>query len=113
MRAISKTAAPKKDLRTRQHLMERSFARGKRYGYDRSRWRGLWKNQVQEYMTAAIQNIEALIRYAKGPGKAVMAAPIIDRGLLPCLDLFRKLESVLLIGKCILEGDGSLNLKFQ
>ena len=73
MRAVCKTSASKRDIKIRQHLMERSFARGKRYGYDRSRWRGLWRNQIQEYMTAAIQNIEALIRYAKRPVKAVMA----------------------------------------
>lgn len=73
MRAKAQSAAAKSDIRTRQHVMERSFARGKRYGYDRSRWRALWRNQVQEYITAAIQNIEALIRYAKGPVKKVMA----------------------------------------
>jgi hypothetical protein len=61
MRAISETAVSKRDIKTIQHLMERSFARGKRYRYDRSRWRGLWSNQVQEYMTAAIQNVEALV----------------------------------------------------
>ena len=99
MRANARSATAKRDIRTRQHLMERSFARGKRYGYDRSRWRGLWRNQVQEYMTAAIQNIEALIRYAKGPCKAAMAGPHTDRGLSACLDLFAKLKSVLLIEK--------------
>ncbi len=35
MRGISATASAKRDIKTRQHLMERSFARGKRYGYDR------------------------------------------------------------------------------
>lgn len=75
MRAISKTSAAKRDLKMRQHLMERSFARGKRYGYDQSRWRGLWRNQIQEYMTAAIQNIQVLLSFAKRPiGKAVAVA---------------------------------------
>jgi hypothetical protein len=68
-----------------------------RTGYDRSRWRGLWRNQVQEYMTAAIQNIEAIIRYAKGPGKAVMAVSLIGNGISVCPDLFGKLSSILLI----------------
>jgi hypothetical protein len=31
----------KKDIKTRQHLMERSFARGTRYGYQRARWRAI------------------------------------------------------------------------
>ncbi len=108
MRANARSATAKKDIRTRQHLMERSFARGKRYGYDRSRWRGLWRNQVQEYMTAAIQNIEALIRYAKGPGKAV----IMDRGLYASLEPFGKLKSVLLMTKIYTGKKWQLNLAF-
>ena len=50
----------KKDIKTRQHLMERSFARGTRYGYQRARWRRLWRVEIQEYLTAAIQNIMIL-----------------------------------------------------
>ena len=41
--------------------MERSFARACRYGFKRSRWRRLWRNQIQEYLTAAIQNIMVLL----------------------------------------------------
>ncbi len=41
--------------------MERSFARGTRYGYKRARWRGLWRVQIQEYLTASIQNIMVLL----------------------------------------------------
>ena len=80
MRALSKSAAAKRDIRTRQHLMERSFARAKRYGYDRARWRGNWKVEIQEYLTAAIQNIEVLIRYGKRPMKcAAMALEIKNK----------------------------------
>lgn len=69
MRARSRTPRAKRDIRIRQHLMERSFARGARYGFDRARWRGLWRVQIQEYLTAAIQNIQVLIRYGKDPRK--------------------------------------------
>jgi transposase len=51
----------KKDIRTRQHFMERSFARATRYGYQRARWRRLWRVQIQEYLTSTIQNIKVLI----------------------------------------------------
>jgi hypothetical protein len=106
MREIARSEAAKRDIRTRQHLMERSFARGKRYGYDQSRWRGLWRNQIQEYVTAAIQNIEVLIRYAKGPGKAVKAGSIVvSRALAACLSQVKKLKSALLI-KGYVYGDG-------
>lgn len=50
----------KKDLKTRQHLMERSFARGTRYGIKRARWRGLWRVEIQEYLMAAVQNLLVL-----------------------------------------------------
>lgn len=61
MRRESRSAKAKYDIKTRQHLMERSFARAKRYGYDRARWRGLWKLRIQEYLTCAIQNIQILV----------------------------------------------------
>ena len=47
----------------RQHLMERSYARGTWYGFDRARWRGLWRVQIQEYLVSAVQNIQVLLRY--------------------------------------------------
>ena len=67
MMIIATTDEAKKDLKTRQHLMERSFARSTRFRFDRARWRGLWKVAIQEYLICAIQNIQTLIRYG---GKA-------------------------------------------
>ena len=57
----------KRDIRTRQHLMERSFARGKRYGFDRSRWRGLWRMEIQELITCIVQNIQVLVNKTHRP----------------------------------------------
>jgi len=54
--------------------MERSFARSVPYGFKRARWRRLWRVQIQEYLTAAIQNITVLVRYVKEPGKAIASA---------------------------------------
>ena len=56
--------------------MERSFARAKRYGYDRARWRGLWRVRIQEYLTAAIQNIQILLKYGTDPRIAVGVAQV-------------------------------------
>ena len=50
-----------KDIKIRQHLMERSFANAERYGFKQARWRRLWRVRIQEYLTAAIQNIKTLI----------------------------------------------------
>jgi len=61
----------KKDISTRQHLMERSFAQATRYGFKRARWRRLWRVQIQEYLTAAIQNIKILLKDVKEPARAL------------------------------------------
>jgi len=63
MREASRSAKAKRDIKMRQHLMERSFARGTWYGFDRARWRGLWRMQIQEYLISAVQNIQVLLRY--------------------------------------------------
>jgi len=90
----------KKDIKTRQHLMERSFARGTRYGYQRARWRGLWRVQIQEYLTAAIQNIMILVKDVKEPDAALqmrVAAKAVEQAsrAKSCglLNLFKPLAS--------------------
>jgi transposase len=74
MRERAQSCGSTKDLRTRQHLMERSFARAVRFGFKRARWRRLWRVRIQEYLTAAIQNIMILIRDIKEPGTAISLA---------------------------------------
>ena len=74
MRDRAQSFRSKRDLRTRQHLMERSFARAVRYGFKRARWRRLWRVQIQEYLTAAIQNIMILVREVKEPRRAIPLA---------------------------------------
>jgi hypothetical protein len=71
MRKQASSAESKKDIKTRQHLMERSFARATRYGYKRARWRRLWRVEIQEYLTASIQNIMVIIGNVKEQDPAV------------------------------------------
>ena len=92
MRAMAGSAESKRDITTRHHLMERTFARAKRYGYKRTRWRRLWRVQIQEYITAAIQNIDVLIKYGRDTRKApAVAMDIGQRNLSAwgarCLEL--------------------------
>jgi transposase len=54
-----------RDIRKRQHLMERSFARSTRYGFKRARWRRQWRVKIQELLTASLQNIMIYIRNVK------------------------------------------------
>lgn len=71
MRERSRSPEAKKDIRTRQHLMERSFARATRFNFDQARWRGLWNMQIQELLVCAVQNIEVLTRQANKPKKTI------------------------------------------
>lgn len=81
MRAISRSSQARRDQRIRQHLMERSFARSTRYGFDRARWRGLWRVRIQEYLVCTIQNIQVLLKYGRDPKKRLaMAARQIEKG---------------------------------
>ena len=59
--------------------MERSFARAVRYGFKRAKWRGLWRVRIQEYITAAIQEIQILIKHGAAPKNAVSVARKQDR----------------------------------
>jgi transposase len=52
----------KRDIKTRQHLSERSFGQSTRYGYKTARWRRLWRMQIQDFLIAAIQNIMVLVK---------------------------------------------------
>ena len=80
MLALTETREAKRDLKTRQQLMERSFARSARFGFDRARWRGLWKGAIQEYLVSAVQNIQTLTRHAINPTKGVRTAPFTTLG---------------------------------
>jgi hypothetical protein len=52
-----------KDLKRRQHLMERSYAYGKRFGYKRARWRALWRVSIQQLLVATVQNLKKLSQH--------------------------------------------------
>ena len=56
----------KRDIKTRQHLSERSFGRSTRYGFKRARWRRLWRVEIQDFLIAATQNITVLITHSQG-----------------------------------------------
>jgi len=83
MRGASRSAKAKRDIQARQHLMERSYARGTWYGFDRARWRRLWRVEIQEYLIAAIQNIEVLVRYGEEPKKCLSVVVNQVKGPIP------------------------------
>lgn len=61
-RQQSHSAAGRRDRQRRQYLLEGSFAdAANNHGFKRARWRRLWRQQVQDYLVAAIQNIRILL----------------------------------------------------
>jgi transposase len=60
---VAKNTEAKRDIKTRQHLSERSFAWSTRYGYKRARWRRQWRVEIQDFLIAAVQNITILINH--------------------------------------------------
>jgi transposase len=65
------SAQARKDRQRRQVIMEQSFAdAANNHGFKRSRWRRLWRQQIQDYLIAAIQNIRILL---SRPGKDAAA----------------------------------------
>jgi transposase len=61
-RAQSQSKAAQRDRRRRKHLMEGSFAdAANNHGFKRARWRGLWRQKIQNHLIAACQNIRILL----------------------------------------------------
>ena len=74
-RAQSHSLAACRDRRRRKHLMEGSFAdAANAHGFKRARWRGLWRQRIQNHIIAACQNIRILISKTLGQPSAAMAA---------------------------------------
>ena len=62
-RQIARGAGARRDRRRRQWLMEGSFGRAaNEHGFKRSRWRRLWRQEIQDWLIAAVQNVKLLLR---------------------------------------------------
>jgi hypothetical protein len=57
--------------------MERSFAdAANNHHFKRARWRRLWRQQIQDYLIAAIQNVRILLAH-QNPKNSVAAALLL------------------------------------
>ncbi len=73
---IARREPARRDRRRRQHLMEGSFGRAaSEHGFKRSRWRRLWRPEIQDWLIAAVQNVKTLLR-AGGEGIESGAAAV-------------------------------------
>jgi len=63
-RKIANSRAAAEELKRRQHLIERSFADAANcHGFKRARWRGLWKQAIQDLLIATVQNLRKLVSF--------------------------------------------------
>jgi len=63
-RAQAHSRAARHDRKRRHHLMERSFAdAANNHHFKQARWRRLWRQQIQDYLIAAIQNVRILLAH--------------------------------------------------
>jgi len=77
--AYASSRQARRDIKTRQHLSERSFGRSTRYGFKRARWRGLWRVAIQDFLTCAIQNIMVIVTHSERH----LSKSTAQRGRLP------------------------------
>jgi hypothetical protein len=73
-RAQAHSVAAQRDRKRRHHLMERSFAlAANNHHFKRARWRRLWRQQIQDYLIASIQNVRILLAH-QNPKRSAAAA---------------------------------------
>lgn len=76
-RAQTQSPAACRDRCRRKHLVEGSFADAvNAHGFKRARWRGLWRQQIQNHLIAACQNIRTLVGKTLRKPSAAMALVI-------------------------------------
>jgi transposase len=84
-RVQSHSRAAKRDRRRRKWRMEGSFGdAATHHGFKRARWRRLWRQQIQDWLIATVQNLRMLLRHAghrthgagtQAPAPTAAAAP--------------------------------------
>jgi hypothetical protein len=85
-RVQANSRAAWRNRRRRQHLIERSFAdAANNHHFKRARWRRLWRQQIQDYLIAAIQNVRILLAHQnpKPSAAAAVALPASITRLQP------------------------------
>ena len=98
-RREANSAAARYSRKRRQHVMEGSFADAvNNHGAKKARWRGLWRQKIQSWLIAAVQNLRILLRHqVSGPVRAAAAAQagavdgdriLAEMGRIACFRVF-------------------------
>jgi len=76
-RTEAQSEAARQDRRRRKHIMEGSFAdASNNHGFKRARWRGLWRQQIQDWLIAAVQNLRILLKKRSSGGSAAFRTAV-------------------------------------
>ena len=74
------STAARASYKVRRHRMEGSFAdAANNHGFKRSRWRGLWRQQIQDWLIAAVQNLRILMKRIGGQADPAAGGVILFR----------------------------------
>ena len=69
----------RRDRQRRQVLIEGSFAdAANNHGFKRARWRRLWRQEIQDWLIAGIQNIRILLKAFRQRGSAASSIVVVD-----------------------------------
>jgi transposase len=79
----------------RQHVMEGSFADAvNNHGAKKARWRGLWRQQIQSWLIAAVQNLRLLLNHRVSRPVRGAAASLVEVGENAKASLWRPIAGV-------------------
>jgi transposase len=89
--------AARQDRKRRQQLMEQSFADAtNNHHFKRARWRRLWRQQIQDYLIASIQNVRILLADQNPKRSAAMALKWLGADILSAISTLPGSLSLLL-----------------
>lgn len=83
-KAQAHSSRARRDRQRRQALIEGSFAdAANNHGFKRSRWRRLWRQQIQDWLIAGIQNLRTLLKATQKRSTGVNSVIAVDFGPRP------------------------------
>lgn len=96
-RAQAHSTQAGRDRKRRQVVIEGSFAdAANNHGFKRSRWRRLWRQQIQDWLIAGIQNIRTLLKATKRQSSGAIAAIALFASKTPPLaDYFQRFGPII------------------
>ena len=83
-KAQADSSRGRRDRQRRQILIEGSFAdAANNFGFKRSRWRRLWRQQIQDWLIAGIQNLRTLMKATQKRASGANSVTAVDFGPRP------------------------------